>query len=1039
AHGFEVKAVKAIPEFDVTAYHLEHVETAARYVHIDTDDVNNAFGVTFRTPAQDSTGLPHILEHTVLCGSERFPVRDPFFKMIKRSLNTFMNALTASDHTMYPFATRNAQDFDNLLQVYLDATLFPKLDNLDFLQEGHRLERDPEDPALVTRTGVVYNEMKGTLGSSSTLFYHRLNEHLLENTTYANISGGDPPAIAHLTHDDLVEFHRVHYHPSNALFYSYGDLPLENHLRTIQEHALSRFQFSQTSADVQKVLASSAVSKQKSALNSTIRVKGPAEPLVPVDKQAKFCLARVLEEPENDADAEYESMLARVVSTLLLEGSSAPLYASLIDSQLAPDFGPGTGYDSSTMHATAGVGVQGIRADDATLGEIRSALETALVQVAQTGFDQRRVDAVLHQVELSMKQKPTTFGLTLLYLLSSAFTHAPLGEGAMLEKMNETITLDDKIKRMVAEMKDSPDFWPQLVRKLFLEPAQPGSDAEWRLRSDFVSLVMEADENFSKDLATAEKEQLVELSRSLSEQDLARIDQTTHDLESFQDEKQDVSCLPTLSINDIPRVPEDTVEVNSGLRSGNNLCWVENQSTNGVVYLRAFFDTSHIPDQLKPLLPLFTSMLGNVDTSSYSYQDLSVELDLASGGIGFGTAIMPWYGQEDLAPSNHRLLQAPEAALCGQPYREGVVVTTSSLSRNLDRTLALLHDITTGSDMARNMHHAESLMAQTVNAASAGLSSNALGYARKWAAASLGGEFAKREALSGLSQVELLFACSEDLPGTLPALQALLRAVFRPENMTVCVVAGGSEISQDSVLSSVDQFSAGLGRDSSGPVALEIPESCASANVLATVSSRKPCDATYIGLPLSVHNCAVSLPTKVSYGHSDDAAMMVLAQLASSNFLHQNIREKGGAYGGGAGHDLIGTFNLYSYYDPNSYETLRVFSRSMEWLCKGSFSERDIDEALLSVFGSIDAPQEVRTKGGGTFMYGTSPEQRQAMRDRFFSLDKAALVRAANEHLGPHIEAGHEGFVRAPFKGCVAIGGSQDTPVQEGWGHKQFS
>jgi hypothetical protein len=230
-----VEGVERIVELDLTLYKLIHEPTLATHYHLYRDDPNNVFCIAFRTPPSDSTGVPHILEHTVLCGSKKYPVRDPFFKMLNRSMASYMNAWTASEHTAYPFCTANQQDYANLRDVYCDAVFNPHLSKMDFLQEGWRLEHaDPANPdSQIQFKGVVYNEMKGALSDSESLFATRAQQRLFPGTIYGHVSGGDPPNIVDLTHEQLQEFHATHYHPSNALFYTYGNFPLEESLSYI--------------------------------------------------------------------------------------------------------------------------------------------------------------------------------------------------------------------------------------------------------------------------------------------------------------------------------------------------------------------------------------------------------------------------------------------------------------------------------------------------------------------------------------------------------------------------------------------------------------------------------------------------------------------------------------------------------------------------------------------------------------------------------------------------------------------------------------
>ena len=241
-HNFHVKDVHEIAELDLTLVKMEHGPTGAAHWHVARDDPNNVFCVAFRTPPPDSTGLPHILEHTTLCGSERYPVRDPFFKMLNRSMASYMNAWTASEHTAYPFCTANPRDYANLRSVYCDAVFRPKLSKLDFMQEGWRLEnadlQAPDSPLVFK--GVVFNEMKGAFSDVESLFAQRLQQHRFPDTLYGHVSGGDPKDIPQLTHEQLVAFHRRHYHPSNALFYTYGNMDLVESLGYLDAE-LSKF------------------------------------------------------------------------------------------------------------------------------------------------------------------------------------------------------------------------------------------------------------------------------------------------------------------------------------------------------------------------------------------------------------------------------------------------------------------------------------------------------------------------------------------------------------------------------------------------------------------------------------------------------------------------------------------------------------------------------------------------------------------------------------------------------------------------------
>ncbi|MGD9087424.1 MAG: insulinase family protein, partial [Desulfobacterales bacterium] len=309
-------------------YDLEHKVTGARHIHISNDDAENTFSVAFKTVPVDSTGVAHILEHTALCGSHRYPVRDPFFSMLKRSLSTFMNAFTASDWTMYPFSTQNTKDFFNLLDVYLDAAFFPKIDELSFKQEGHRLEiegdlnsDDPDRFRLVYK-GVVYNEMKGAMSSPDQVMVRSIQKELYPSTTYHYNSGGDPAEIPSLTYQQLKEFHRRHYHPSNAFFYTYGNVPLAESLATIEDTVLKKFERITPDTDV--------AAQPRWRKPRVASFPYPFNPNEDPAKKYQACVAWLV----GDIKDAFQVLTLSLLEQVLLGNSAAPLRKALIDSEL---------------------------------------------------------------------------------------------------------------------------------------------------------------------------------------------------------------------------------------------------------------------------------------------------------------------------------------------------------------------------------------------------------------------------------------------------------------------------------------------------------------------------------------------------------------------------------------------------------------------------------------------------------------------------------------------------------------------------------
>ncbi|KAK8079248.1 hypothetical protein PG994_003055 [Apiospora phragmitis] len=354
-HGFTLLRTKHVPELELTALHLQHDKTGADYLHIARDDSNNVFSIGFKTNPPDDTGVPHILEHTTLCGSEKYPIRDPFFKMLPRTLSNFMNAMTASDHTYYPFATTNAQDFQNLMSGWRIGPENPRVAE----KEG---EAKPED-----------NEMFPAI----------------------NNSGGDPQKITDLTYEQLKKFHADHYHPSNAKVLTYGDMPLADHLKEIK-------------ADTENHTPIDLSNGPKE-----VTVLGPIDPLADQDKQYKTSISWTT----GDTGDVVESFSLSMLSSLLMDGYGSPLYKGLIESGLGTDFSPNAGYDSHGRVGIFSVGLTGVQKED--VAKLKDEVQKVYAEVRQNGFERAKIDGYLHQLELALKHKTANFGLGIVQRIQS--------------------------------------------------------------------------------------------------------------------------------------------------------------------------------------------------------------------------------------------------------------------------------------------------------------------------------------------------------------------------------------------------------------------------------------------------------------------------------------------------------------------------------------------------------------------------------------------------------------------------------------------
>lgn len=407
--AFQLLRQHHVEALDIQVSEYKHKVTGAVHYHLATNHDENVFLVAFRTQPMDSKGTAHILEHTALCGSEKFPVRDPFFLMIRRSLNTFMNAFTAADWTAYPFATQNKKDFQNLLSVYLDAAFAANLNPLDFAQEGIRIELE-NDQAVYK--GVVFNEMKGAMSSPTDQLYHQLAHHLFPETTYHYNSGGDPKDIPDLSYEQLVDFYKTHYHPSNAVFMTFGNqsaYDLQEQFETLALHKFSQ--------------GTTLYSKPEKRLTAPVEV---TESYAVDSEDLKDKTYHVMSWLLPETSDTKLRLGMRLVEGILLENSASPLRHYLETCGYAQSTGPLMGVDDSNFEMTFYCGVQGSNAEHAET--FKNGILDILKEVASKPVDTDFVDAILHQIELHQREingDGTPYGLSLILNgLGSAIHHS---------------------------------------------------------------------------------------------------------------------------------------------------------------------------------------------------------------------------------------------------------------------------------------------------------------------------------------------------------------------------------------------------------------------------------------------------------------------------------------------------------------------------------------------------------------------------------------------------------------------------------------
>lgn len=930
--GFVVKEVKHVTDFQLTALRLQHIKCGSDYLHIDRKDTNNVFSVAFRTTPKHSNGLPHILEHTTLCGSKKYPCRDPFFKMLNRSMANFMNAMTAPDYTFYPFCTENQSDYYNLMSVYLDAVFNPMLRESDFRQEGWRLEhKDVDDKTSpIEIKGVVYNEMKGVYSDNQQIYNEHFLNHILPSNTYGVNSGGDPNIIPSLTYPDLVAFHNRYYHPSNSRFYSYGNFNLENHLQFLNDTYLKNCSADLTIKDETKV-----PNEKRWTSSKRTHVACREDPMIPKDKQSSLSIGTLWADITNTQETFELAILAR----LLLNGPNAKFYKTLIEPNIGTDFSAATGFTDQTRDTFFAVGLQGLSESD--FERVESIYEDTNKSIITEGFDKRDIDNILHSVELSVRHQTSNFGLQLLYGTLPVWNH----DGNILDAM----CVSEKINEFKQKLNNQPHYLESLVDRYLLNNKHK------------LVMTMSPEDNYEEIRKENEEKLLKEKLAPLSDVDKSNIYQLGIELRKQQDAVQDVTCLPSLSLNDLKKTT-DSVPFNKEYIN-NTPVFIFPQPTNQVTYFRSLLNTSHLSENLKNLIPLFCNVVTRMGTESTDFRQFDQLVRKSTGGLHVSQAIID--SPRDLFN-----------------MKETVILNSHCLDKNVDGMFDLWKQIFTQVTF-KDDNRFKTLVQEEASSLANSISGSGHVYAMLCATAGINPIDAQRESYGGLQYVSSMkqIAQMKDLSEILKKLEEIGEQILNKNTMkcSLTVVDDNSKAVQglESFLGTIN----------------------GNWNLSSEYNQVKENDndikCFHHVLPFSVNYCAKALPG-VQYTHKDFASLRVFCKYISSKYLLPTVREKNGAYGAGASLSTSGSIQMFSYRDPKPIETFQAFDSVCDWVNKKKINLEELNEAKLAIFKGIDHPVAPMAKGNELFFNDMDTQIKQEHRNQIMNVQIDDVLNVAN-------------------------------------------
>lgn len=949
AYGhFRIEKIRPIEELQADMYELRHDRLGSKVIHIANDDDENFFCISFQTIPKSSNGVAHILEHTVLCGSDAFPVKDPFFSMGRRSLNSYMNALTGSDFTCYPAATQNKKDFYNILEVYLDSVFHPKLRELSFLQEGHRLafQNETEESPLEIR-GIVYNEMKGALSNPMTRLLEAISHGLFPDTPYGKNSGGDPKEIPSLTLTELQEFHKEHYDPSKALFFFYGNLPLEDHLQFLEKQI-----FSKVPQEPKKPLApipsQQNFSKRK---DSTILYPAQTSNGEPV---RYYSISWKTASIANQLDC----LALSILDTVFMGTDASPIKKALLETRLCRQALSSLDLDIQEVpYAIIMSGVQ-----EGAKETLRKTLYTSLEKLASDGISEDAIQRALHQVEFERSEiigDGTPFGLV-LYSRAALLAHHGLDPIWGLS----VHSLFDQLRN---ELQHNPRYLSQIIEKYLLN--NPHSVDIEMIPSTSIAATEEEEE----------KKRLEQILIALSEEEKRTIREKEKILDDYQSIDEDLSLLPKISVQDInPAIPLlHFKEINCQESAHKNLnLYIYEIYTNKITYVDIAMKIPFVEREDLWLIRLMIALLPQIGADDLPYDKFLDEVERSTGGI-FSALSLNCHAQ---APDTF----SPTWHIRGKALDSHIESLFSLFNKILKRPRF--------EDTKRIRELIEKQYTSLINS----LPQQSLKYATLQANAPLSKPLTLQEEWYGLSYFQNL----EKLVKNYDTLAPLYLEKIKELASRFL----GSQEKKDLIISCEQSMIDKILKNSCFDIGSSQHHTPYTLSWNDSVILQKDIKPGIYPIPIEQKTASIAMSLKaVPYSHEDAPMLSLAGHIMDNIVLHNRIREKGGAYGAGASFQSShALFQMYSYRDPNIQSTIEAFYDAIDTIIEGDFDDEDIDEAKREIIQGLDSPIAPGSKAEVAYSRlseGKTDELRQSYRFKLLSADKKSIQESVKRHL----------------------------------------
>ena len=935
-NAYEVLQTEELSDLKSKGTLLKHKKSGARVLLMENDDENKVFTIGFRTPPSDSTGVPHIMEHSVLCGSKEFPVKDPFVELVKGSLNTFLNAMTYPDKTVYPVASCNDKDFQNLMHVYMDAVFYPNIYQNDktFRQEGWSYKLDDPDGEL-TISGVVYNEMKGAFSSPEGVLDRVVLNSLFPDNAYSVESGGDPEVIPELTYEQFLDFHRKYYHPSNSYIYLYGDMDMEEKLRWLDEKYLSDF--------------------ENEPVDSEIHLQKPFTEMKEVVQEYSIASE---ESEEDNTYLSYNKVIGttldeklylafEILDYALLSAPGAPLKKALLDAGVGKDISGS--YDNGVYQPIFSVISKNANVEQKE--EFVRVIEDTLKDIVKNGINKKALRAGINYHEFRFREadfgnypRGLMYGLQLfdswLYDETKPFIHM------------QAIPTFEFLKEQV-----ETGYFEELIQKYLLA----------NIHGSIVIIKPERGRTARMDKELADKLQAYK--DSLSKEEIDALVKATKELEEYQEEEsapEDLAKIPVLGREDISR--EIAPIYNKELETSGVKLVHHGVETNGIGYTALLFDLSGIPEEKLPYISILQSVLGIINTKNYEYSELFNEINVHTGGIGTSLE-----------------LYTDVTKVKEKEFRATFEIKGKALYPKMDVLFSMMREILMESDLGDEKRLKEILAMLKSRLQMSFLSSGHTTAALR--SLSYTSPMAKfKDDTDGIGYYEVVRELEENFEEKKAELIANLRQIaqqiFRKDNLII------------SYTSSADGLA---------------PMEEAFAKIADTLHTEEKEAATPCEIHCVKRNEGFKTSSKVQYvartgnfidrGVEYTGALQILKVILSYDYLWQNVRVKGGAYGCMSSFNRIGEGYLVSYRDPNLEKTMEIYEGVVDYLKNFNVDDRDMNKFIIGTISNIDRPMNPAAKGSRSmnlYMNHVSAEMIREERDQILDAQQSDIRALAD-------------------------------------------